>query len=564
MKTSILIILTTLFIGLTFFACSDDFLDTKPIAQENEETFYKSMTGADMATTACYSMFCQEKVWDLTILEFGSVASDEAEAGAGGKADVREFQNIDQLRHTPATPNALEWAWGYPYKSIGFCNIAIEKLPQISEDTDPDFDPVLISKRLGEVHFLRAFNYFTLTQVFGGVPLVDHILKPSEYKRGRDEIYEIYDLIKADLRKAISQLPTRNNWGIEIGRANKGAAMALMSKVYLYESSYAHYYNDDARFDGMVEHWDSALYWAEQVMALNEYELVGINQEDRFETYRNPAGMPGAGGYQWIFMAAANGSDEEVFSIQSRMDGLGWFYSRGTALIQWCGPRFVNLSGSGVDGDMFGWGWWCPSDFLVNRYEAGDPRYKATVLEESDTILVVDNTQRWVTPNFNTLRDGTGLYRNSRKYECSPDEFWAIKTDWKEGPTTVKLIRYADVMLFAAEAAMMAGQNGKALQYINLVRERARNSGDDPDVLPNLTGQLTLDDIMQERLVELALEGHRFFDLVRWNRAVQYLNHTLADGDIIEFIKGKHEFFPIPIGEITVSGGKLKQYEPWQ
>jgi hypothetical protein len=395
--------------------------------------------------------------------------------------------------------------------------------------------------------------------MFGGVPLVDHILSPSEYKQGRSEIYEIINLIKSDLRIAIASLPEKHEWGDQVGRASKGAAMALMAKTYLYESSYAHYYNNDERFTGLNERWDSVLYWAEQVMNLPDYSLVGINGE-RYGTWRGP----NTGGYQWLFMVDGNNSEESVFSIQSRQDDLGWFDSRGTALIRWCAPRKINISTGGADGADFGWGWWCPTDFLVNAYEPGDPRYKATVLEEGDTMLVVDAGDTvWVTPNFNILRDGTGLHRNQRKYECSPQEYWSVTGEWKEGPTNVKLIRFADVVLWASEAAMMTGNNDKALQYINMVRQRARNSGDDPNVLPDITGTVTLDHIVQERLVELAMEGHRFYDLVRWNLATQYLNHTLADGDPITFESPKNDFFPIPIGEIALSGNKLTQYPGW-
>ncbi len=560
MKTKIFKFLSVLLVGLLLFGCSDDFLETKPIAQVSEESFYNTMEGADMATTACYSMFCQEKVWDLSILmTMGSIASDETEAGAGGKADVPEFQHVDQLRHTPSEPKILEWTWGYPYKTIGFCNIAIEKLPLISVETDPNFDAGIIEKRLGEARFLRALNYFTLTQMFGGVPLIDHILAPSEYKQGRSEIYEIINFIKSDLRIAIASLPERYEWGDQVGRASKGAAMALMAKTYLYESSYAHYYDNDERFTGLNEHWDSVLYWAEQVISLPDYKLVGIDGE-RYDTWRGP----NTGGYQWLFMAEANNSEEEVFSIQSRQDDLGWFDSRGTALIRWCAPRKINLSTSGSDGTDFGWGWWCPTDFLVNSYEPGDPRYKATVLEETDSVLVPDGSViAWRTPNYNILRTGTGLHRNQRKYECSPQEYWSVTSEWKEGPTNVKLIRLADVVLWASEAAMMTSQNNKALEYINMVRRRARNSGDNPDVLPDITGTVALDDIVQERLVELACEGHRFYDLVRWNLATQYLNHTLADDDIIIFESPKHDFFPIPVGEIALSGNRLTQYPGW-
>lgn len=556
MKNYIYKILVSLLFVFMSQACSDDFLDTKPIGVESEETFYTNMKAAEMAITTCYSIFNLEKVWDLSIMMvMGSIASDEAEAGGGGKTDVQEYQNIDQLRHTPNEKNVFQWVYGYLFRAIGACNLALEKLPQISEDTDPDYNAALIQRYLGEARFIRALNYFKLTQIFGGVPLVDHVLAQSEYESGRSEIYEIYDLIKSDLHFAINILPEKSELGDDVGRATKGAARALLSKVFLYESSYAKYYTTDDRFDQLEIHWDSAAYWAEQVISSNEYELVGIHGE-RFNTWRGS----NTGGYSYVFLAEANNSSESIFSIQCRNDGLGWFDSRGNSMIYWCMPKYVNTPGAPEQGTATQrWGWWCPTDFLANSYEAGDPRYKATVLEEDDTLLVSSSSGNiWVTPNFKLLEEGTGLHRNQRKYECSPDE---VSTTWKEGPTNIKIIRYADVVLFAAEAYLEMEDNTTALSYINMVRERARMSGEtnSPAALPSLTH----DDIVHERLVELACEGHRFWDLVRWNLADKHLNHTLADGDKIEYIKGKHEFFPLPASEVSLSGGKLEQYSGW-
>jgi hypothetical protein len=173
----------------------------------------------------------------------------------------------------------------------------------------------------------------------------------------------------------------------------------------------------------------------------------------------------------------------------------------------------------------------------------------------------------WGYPNFTVLKAGTGLATNSRKYECSYDEFWSKTRGWEDGPIHVKLMRYADVLLFAAEAALESGKTGNAIgeagYYINMVRTRARNSGNTNSPADITTRAITHDDIVHERLIELACEGHRFFDLVRWNLADHYLNTTLADGSAVAFVKGKNEFFPVPDKEITLSNGVLTQYGSW-
>jgi hypothetical protein len=262
-------------------------------------------------------------------------------------------------------------------------------------------------------------------------------------------------------------------------------------------------------------------------------------------------------------MAQANNSAESVFDIQCRNDGLSWFYSRGNSIVRWGQPRRITKPNTTTEeGDEFGWGWWSPTDFLVSQYEAGDPRYKATVLEETDSILIFYNGGNiWARPNYKLTTEAMNIKRNQRKYECSPDEF-PSSASWKEGPTNIKLIRYADVVLFAAEAYFETGDNANALRCLNLVRTRARLSGD-TNVPADLTGTVTHDHIVKERLVELACEGHRFFDLVRWDLAEQYLNHTHANGEDIVYVKGLHEFFPLPATEVALSKGGLQQYPGW-
>jgi hypothetical protein len=259
-----------------------------------------------------------------------------------------------------------------------------------------------------------------------------------------------------------------------------------------------------------------------------------------------------------MFMVQGNNSSEGVFEIQCRNDGLGTYVSRGQAFSSWCAPRQITLSnGSAAD---FGWGWWCPTDFLYNSFEAGDPRRDQTILDISDTVLHVQ--YGWVRPNFDQLMINSALNRNSHKYEVSPSEVEVGPSNWPNGPNNIKVIRIADVYLWVAEAYFELNQKDAALPYINAVRQRARNSGNNPSVLPDLTAAtLTHEAIENERLHELSMEGHRFFDLVRWGIANEKLDHTLARGLPVEFREGVHEFFPIPENEILLSEGALVQYE---
>jgi hypothetical protein len=192
-----------------------------------------------------------------------------------------------------------------------------------------------------------------------------------------------------------------------------------------------------------------------------------------------------------------------------------------------------------------------------------DPRFSTSIGIEGDTVLMNDSKDGpgWYKMNFINLPTKT----IGRKYECSPEEYWNIKTNDNEGPMNVRYIRYADVILIAAEAAYEIGNTSKSLEYVNHVRTRARMSGATGYPL-DLTA-ISLEDIIHERRLELAMEGHRFFDLVRWRLARKYINGTklaaLGDDFAVEFIEGKHEFFPLPPEEMQLNKG-LVQYPGWR
>ncbi|MFC2137137.1 RagB/SusD family nutrient uptake outer membrane protein [Bacteroidota bacterium] len=135
---------------------------------------------------------------------------------------------------------------------------------------------------------------------------------------------------------------------------------------------------------------------------------------------------------------------------------------------------------------------------------------------------------------------------NCRKYECSPDEYWRDRNQHLSSPINIHIIRYADIILIAAEAEYMLGNNAQALAYINMIRTRARMSGSTS--YPVDLSSISLENIMHERRLELALEGHRFFDLVRWGMAEETLNgrYNSTFGVTVEFTEEVDEFFPVP------------------
>ena len=383
---------------------------------------------------------------------------------------------------------------------------------------------------------------------------MDHVLGADEYYQGKTGIKEIYDLMEQDLKAAIEVLPERSVFGSEnVGRASKGAAKALMARNLLFESSYAEYYPGDERFSGMQERWAEALDYAEQVIHSGEYNLPGINGE-RFNTWRSPE----TNGYRYVFTSNGDNSGEGIFEIQCISDGLGWALARGNAMTQYISARrYLDNSGNPQNSDY--WGLDLPTHSLIDEFEPGDPRLAASIAIEGGTDSIEIKGGKRYPMSFD--KSVTGTY--CTKYECSAAEFKDIGGPWHSAPINTKMIRYAEVLLIAAEASVMLNQNDKALTYINEVRTRARLCGGAGNSVPaNHTGTVTLEDIIHERRVELNLEGHRFVDLVRWNLANTYLNHFTADGYQVIFESPKHDFLPLPQREVNVNSN-LKQYPGW-
>jgi starch-binding outer membrane protein, SusD/RagB family len=557
--------------SLFFMGCTEDFINHQPIALDTEISFYDSFEKLDLTATAAYGMLCSRDIYDVFYtIGYGSAAADDSEAGGENVNDWPQIQRFDRMTHS-ANETGVDAIWAYPYKGIRMTNEFLERVDDILE-IDPKVNRNLVNQRVAEMKFLRAFFHFTLVQIYGGVPIADKTVDPAMFATPRNSIKEVLDFIQKDLTEAIPHLQTRSQVAPNYGRATIGAAQSLLAKAYLYESSYAKNYPGDERFAGCQQKWDLALTNAEAVIQSNEYELVGINGE-RFPSWWDP--MNGVGGYRHIFTLNGDNSRESVFEIQNVMDGKGWTATRGTYITTYTTARYFVLP-NGSTGTVGGWSFNAPTRYLMeafgntdNRYSslsaqsadpAADPRFSVTIAREGDTILV-DNS--WYPISFINLP--TGMI--GRKYELSTDEYWGVRTNDNEGPMNIRLIRFADVVLMAAEAAFELGQNGKALDYVNQVRKRARMSGDTGYPL-DLTDINSIEDIAHERRIELALEGHRFFDLARMGLAERFIGgitlDALGDEFKVNFVKGKHEFWPIPTREIQLSQHALVQYPAWR
>jgi hypothetical protein len=492
MKSSrILVIIITLVLFLVIPGCKK-FLEKDPQGLLTEDQFPTSASDALLATNAIYA---QVRDWyynsgGYPILD---IMSDDARKGSNPSDQASTVGPYDYFGITPTSDGLDRW-WTSLYVGVRRANVVIEKVPPIAMDDS------LKSRYIGEAKFLRALFYFDFVRAWGGVPLVTTTDPPLGLARASKEA--VYSLIISDLQSAISSLPQKSQYATtDLGRATKEAAEALLARVYLFRNDFS-----------------NAETYAMDVINMNKYSLEPV--------FINACGVNGNNGVESIF---------EVGALEVEDQDAG-------------GDQYGNTQGvRGIPNK--GWGFNRPSISLRNSFETGDPRYKGTVIDLNDTIdgiVILGDAQ---TPDV--TRDAQG---NIIEIQCYSRKVWV------PGATTTsnwglhrRLIRYADVLLMAAEALNENGNPTQALTYLNMVRARARQGN--PNILPDITttdqAQLR-DSIFNERRHELALEGFRFWDLVRTGRAPAVLGP-------LGFVTGKNEVLPIPQSEIDLSQGTLVQ-----
>jgi len=420
----------------------------------------------------------------------GDIASDNSVSGGENATDVIGFQQIDDYT-TTTTNSYLTEAWKSCYEGINRANYLHENKTKL--------DFVGKEALYGEVYFLRAYYYFELVKMFGDVPLFTaKRLTASDSKAfTRAPKADVYKQMEADLTAAIAVLPPTN---VQKGRVTKYAAQALLGKVLLYQGKY-----------------DAAAAMLENVIS-GPFNLV-TNFGD-------------------IFLQSGENGVESVFEVQYSNASPFYDWSnpgrgQGNLAVQICGIR--NLTGNSPYGQ--GWSINLPTANLASAFTAGDKRKDVTVLDieaysKANPSFGITYT---VAPYKNT-----GLYNQKylpRKGETSGQVELNYLNNYRS-------IRFADVLLMAAEANNRATtpNDAKAQTYLNRVRQRAF-----ADNLHNITatGATLKQAIWDERRLELAMEGDRFFDLVRTGQAAT---------KITGFKANKNELFPIPQQEIDISG----------
>lgn len=497
----------SVFLLLTTISC-EDYLEKPPYGVLTVDNFYKTPQQLSQGLTDAYN-YLGSADFETPLFILGNIVTDDAEKGG---SDVNDFAAAYELSHFRAVAsNAVcLQLWAISYKGIFNSNVVIERADMVEA-----MNPELVKRVRAEAKFLRGLYYFHLATVFGGVPLVLTTLSPNEANAERASFDATWDQIEKDFSEAAMVLPLKSGYpAADLGRATSGAANVMLAKAQLMRQKYAAA--------------ESAL---EKVVSSNQYALI-----DDFGK---------------IFTNSFENAAESVFEIQHKNTQSSGG-SEGTGVNRFCWSRKNG-----------GWGFDCPTQDLRDEFEPGDPRLIYTFTFTGDIFGANDVTDNTESP--------TG-YHNRKVY---------LTTNERENPINdqgynIRYLRYADVLLLYAEVLNENGKAQDALTYLNMVRDRARDTNpSDPrrtfqtvDVTVNLPTVVATDKdalrdlIWHERRVELALEYHRRFDLVRQQRYGNVMrayatNHNVDKGSL--FNDAYHDLIPIPAEEIDRSETAIGQ-----
>lgn len=535
MKTKVFII-SILCSALCLSSCKDYLTEIEPGTTLLED-FFTSTDAAVQNITGCYVPLMWE--FNKTYLSewfIGDIASDDAIKGGGSTTDMADAYDIENWRTTDQNTLLLDF-YRAQYQGIGRCNLSLEYIGKTEVGIDKDFTPEMKNRLLGEAYFLRAYYYFRLLRVFAGVPMPLKVIRSSEdWGMPRASVDEVYKQILADLELANKYLWLKSEYAeADLGRATKGAAQAMLMKVNLYMAS--PFWQKHGVTKSSADCYTDAKAWGDSIITSGEYDLCP-NYEDNFT------------------IAGENGI-ESVFEIQyaevawgDYNEGFGYTAGSFTQVL-------VRSRNSEVGG---GWGFNHPTKNLYNEFEPEDTirRDVAILIPDTSIVPTYQEQSDEVYLGNNMLNNKYGMYRDPKEVGGGYGK-WSLHAS--RGPLNNRQIRYADVLLMYAEACLGSGDAGTAKNYIDQVRARVGLAA-----IPAATDAA----LRHERRCELAMEGHRWFDLVRWEGvagtgvkahmdAYKTTETEEAQHHMNEFIAGKHELFPIPQEERQLNPTQMEQ-----
>ncbi|MCF8335866.1 MAG: RagB/SusD family nutrient uptake outer membrane protein [Bacteroidales bacterium] len=483
--------------------CNEDLIDLENPNQYTEATYFKTADQCKEAVSAAYGGLYFEGLWSREWYFVFDLLGNEASPASPLQGTLAEFNNYQ----FDATNNWLNEMWQSLYRIVLRSNMAVTKIGEASEVEDE----ALKSRLIAEAKFLRGWAYFQLASLWGDVPLRETYEKTKDretHNMPRTAKPEVLDFVETSLTEAIGDLPVSYS-DQNVGRITKGAAQALLGKVYLYR-----------------EKFDQAITEFENVEGSGEYALL----DD----------------YTHNFLSEYDNNKETVWEVQLEQTGGNPYWMFG-GQEGWGG--MASHSGRAME---YGWNDWANVYFSEDAVEAF--RYDSagtanTYIDPRASLTFYGSEEIGDTTYCDHCTDGPKLYPfNEQRYRFKKYNNYEYLEEEGLPQSSINgvVIRYADVLLMHAEALIRGdGSESEAIDLINQVRDRVGAYSYD------LTeeDESALELLVRERRCELSGEQKRFFDLVRWGTLQETLNAEFGD----QRVKAKHSKLPIPTNELDAN-----------
>lgn len=541
---------------LIISGCGDNFLEQKNLFQKYDIDYYKNPTDIGEALAGAYTCLSSAGgISNPTLIN--NLLSDDCFSGGG----INDIAAHDIDGFTNSAPNLYRDLWITYYKGILRVNMLLKRFDQAAY-TDIDQQ----NQDHGEAYFLRSYFYFTLAHFFKSVPLV---IVPGPTNLPAAEVDELYAQIASDMKTAIELLPAKPYNSVLSGHATKWAAEGMMARIFLFYTGTFNKSELPLVGGGSITK-SQVIAWLDDCIKNSGHELVPDFRNIWPYAY-DTAEYAYAKNNKLAWIGDGSSNPETMFAIKYSTFG-GWGdpqsipYSNQLVL-------YMGLRGDGGFNPFGqGWGMGTVNPQLVSSFENGDIRKKGSIIdvddpEEGDLTTPINSTTKYWNSNRDNLVHETGFWQ--KKYTPivvtiggalkgmyfqiykNPDNFqlWNMQDEI--------ILRFADVLLMSAELGSPDAQI-----YFDQIRSRA-----------GLTSvPVTLENIKNERRHELAFEGLRYLDLLRWHQAKEAIESandtpvkTAGADDVynITFNEKSEGFLPIPESEISLQNDVLKQNPGW-
>lgn len=456
-------------------------LDT-PAPSISDQTFFSSDNVALTVLAGAYQPMGWMEYSQILDWVIGDVVSDDAVKGGGGDIDGPEYFDLEHFQATAQTPT-LSIVWKHFYTGINRSNRLISGVREnesISED--------VAARLTAEAKFLRGYYEFCLIKVFGAFPIVDHILEPTEFDLPRNTMEECWTAIENDFKDAMAGLPRKSEMpASDLGRATWGSAAAFLTKAYIFQ-----------------EKWSEAEPLAKQIVESGEYDLQA--------------------NYGDLFLMETDNGIESVFDIQKKAFSTALWGDDAQASV-------TEIYQRSRDDRVGGWGFDQPTQNLYDEFEPTDIRRGWTIISNEDILWEGTPDEEVIYTKKDPVHNPDAVTGYNKRKGTIPASQRGERDD--QSGLNVRVIRFAEVLLWQAEAAFHNGSDWET--PLNRVRNRV-GLGSSPYRNDPLAA------IYHERRVELALESHRYWDLVRTGR-----------GNLMQGYTDSKRYLPIPQIEINLN-----------